>query len=245
MCFLGLLLCACMWRGCRSQAAITMSPTRGALHEVGAPLAPFRYITNRHDTRGVWLLKGSRPCSLMPGRTLATFNDERGVDADVYLACPGTDPFGILGYPGAVLPPHRGVQDAASQAPPLPPAAPQIRHGALRKEGDAGWPSLPPTVTAIPAATMVPTSACHRHRHAAVTLRRNAVKIGAPLAASAAALAAGFSGSRQGASGTPGAGGDASLCTLAAQAIRLPGAGPLADLMDADDAATKKARCWA
>ena len=175
----------------------------------------------------------------MPGRTLAAFDDERGVDEDVFLACPATDPLGILGHRGAVLPPHRGVNDAVAQAPPPPPVAVQIRQGALRKEGDVGWPSLPPAVTTVPAATMVPATARRRQRRAAVALRRNAAKVAAALAASAAALAAGFLGSRQGATGTPGAGGDASLGTLALQAV--PGAGSWADLMDADDAAAEKA----
>ena len=103
MCFSGLLLCACTWRGCLSQAAITMSLPRGPPHEGGAPPAPFRYIANWEDPGGGGgrLLKGGRPFLLMPGRTLAAFDAEPGVDEEVYLGCPGTDPLGILGYRGA------------------------------------------------------------------------------------------------------------------------------------------------
>ena len=53
---------------------------------------------------------GGKPFSLMPGQTLAAFDAERGVDEDLHLACPGTDPLGILGYRGAVLPPPSGRQ---------------------------------------------------------------------------------------------------------------------------------------
>ena len=107
-------------------------------------MAPFRYITSWEDRGGGWLLKGGRPFWLMPGRTLAAFDAERGVDEDVHLACPGTDPPGILGYLGAVLPPHRGVNDAAAQARRPPPPAGQVCQGTLWEEGDARWPSLPP-----------------------------------------------------------------------------------------------------
>ena len=55
------------------------------------------------------------------------------------------------------------------------------------------------------AATTVPTTAIRRQRLAVAALRRNAAKVAAALATSVAALAAGFLGSRQGASGTPGA----------------------------------------
>ena len=96
----------------------------------------------------------------MPGRALAAYDAERGVDQDVYLAYPGADPMGILGYREAVLPPpHRGVNHLVAQAPPPPYVAGQVCQGALWKEGDVSWPSLPPAVTAVPAATMVPTTA--------------------------------------------------------------------------------------
>ena len=108
--------CACTWRGCLSQAAITMSLPRGAPHDGGAPLAPFRYIADREDPGGGWLLKEDSPFSLMPGRTLPAYDAEWGINEDVYLACPGTDPPGILGYRGAFQPPHRGVNDAVAGA---------------------------------------------------------------------------------------------------------------------------------
>ena len=149
-----------------------MSLPRGAPMKGGALLAPFRYITDLEVTAGGWLLKGGRPFSLMPGWTLATYDAKRGVDEDVYLACPGTDPLGILGYRGAVLHPHGGINDVAAQALPPPPAAGQVCQGALQKEGGASWPSLPPAVTAVLAATMVPTTASRRQHRAAAALRR-------------------------------------------------------------------------
>ena len=111
---------------------------------------------------GVRLLKRGIPFSLMPGRTLAAYDAERGVDQDVYLACSGADSLGILGYREALLPPHRGVNHLVVQAPTPPYIAGQVCQGALWKEGDASWPSLVPTVTAVPAATMVPTTASRR-----------------------------------------------------------------------------------
>ena len=148
-------------------------------------------------------------------------------------------PLGILGYRGVVLPPHWGVKDAVVQAPSPPSAAVQVCKGALCREVDASWPSLPPAVTAVRAATMLPTTASRRQRRAEAAVRRNTAMVAATLAASAAALAASFSGSHRAASGSPGAGGDASFSTLAPQAV--PGAGSWADLMDADDAAAQKA----
>ena len=162
------------WRGCLSQAAITMSLPRGALHEGGAPLAPFHYITNWEDPGGglahEWghtLLAHARP----DARRLQY---KRGVDEDVHLACPGTDPLGIMGYQGAVLLPHRGVNNVAAQAPPPlpPPVAGQVCQGTLWEEGDARWPSLPPTMTTVPASPMVPTTASRRQRRAAAAQRR-------------------------------------------------------------------------
>ena len=120
---------------------------------------------------------------------------------------PGDGPPGHLGVPG-------GMNDVVAQAPPLPRAAGRICQGALWKEGDAGWPSLPPVVMAVPAATM-PTTARRRQRRAAAALCRNAAKVAAAMAALVAALAAGFSGTNQGAFGTLGGEGDASLGTLA------------------------------
>ena len=175
----------------------------------------------------------------MPGRTLAAYDAERGISEDVYLACPGTDPLGILGYRGAVLPPHWGVNDAVAQALPLPPAPDRVCQGVLQEEGGTSWPSLPPAVTAISVARTVPTTASRRQRRAAVAQRGNAANVAAAFAASVAALAAGFSGSREGASRMPGAGGDASPSALAPHTM--PGAGSWADLMDADDAAAEKA----
>ena len=52
---------------------------------------------------------GGKPFSLMPGRRLAAYDAERGIDEDVYLACPGTDPLGILEHRGVVLPPPIGA----------------------------------------------------------------------------------------------------------------------------------------
>ena len=97
-------------------------------------------------------MKGDSSFSLMQGRTLAACDAERGINEDVYPACPGTDPLGILGYRGAVLPPHPGVNDAVAQAP-LPPAPDRVCQGALQKEGGASWPSLPPRG---PAALLAP-----------------------------------------------------------------------------------------
>ena len=216
-----------------------MSLPRWAPYDGGAPLAPFRYITDWEKPRGGWLLNGDGPFSLMPGRTLTAYDAQRGINEDVFLACPGTDPLGNLGYRGAVLPPHRGVNEAAAQVPPLPPAPDRVCQSVLQEEGRASWPSLPPAVTAMSAARTVPTTASRRERRATAALRRNAAKVAAALAASVAALAAAFSGGLQGASGTPGAGGGASLSALAPQT--LPGARSWADLMGADDAAEEKA----
>ena len=172
----------------------------------------------------------------MTGRTLVAYNAERGVDEDVYLACPGTDPLGILGYRGgAVLPAHQGVNDVVAQAPPPPPplAAGQVCQGAPRKEGDASWPSLPPRSDGrpgddrkLPLASHIGGPMPQRRRGGGCTRR-----VGSRIA--------GFSGSHQGVFGTPGARGDASPSTLAPQA--LPGAGSWADLIDADDAVAEKA----
>ena len=57
-----------------------------------------RYTTDWDDPSGGWLLLGDRPFSLMPGRRPADLEAERGIDEDVYFACPGMDPLGILGY---------------------------------------------------------------------------------------------------------------------------------------------------
>ena len=120
------------------------------------------------------------------------------------------------------------------------------RPDASWEEGDARWPSLPPTMATIAASPMVPTAASRRQRRAAAAQRRGATKIAAALAVSAATLAASAdllaarsSGGRREVSGTPGAGGDASPSTLTPQAQ--PGAGSWADLMDADDAAAERA----
>ena len=77
----------------------------GAPHEGGAPLAPFRYITDWEGPGRGWLLKGGGPFSLMTGRTLVAYDAERGVDEDVYLACPGTDPWASWGAGGRPCPP--------------------------------------------------------------------------------------------------------------------------------------------
>ena len=150
---------------------------------------------------------------------------------------PGDGPPGHLGVPGASLPPYRGANDAAAHAPPPPHAAGQVCQGALRKEVDARWPSLPPSVTAVPAATMVPTTTSRRHRRAAAALHRNTAKVAGALSASAAALPASFSGSCHGVFGASRAREDASPSTLAPQAV--PGSWD--DLMDVDDAAAEKA----
>ena len=139
-----------------------MSLPPGAPRDGGAPLAPFRYITDWEDPAGGCLLKGENLFSLMPGRTLTASDAERGINADVCLACPGTDALGILGYRGAVLPSHRGVNDMAAQAPPLPPAPDRVCQRTLQKEGGARWPSLPFTVTAVLAATTAPATASRR-----------------------------------------------------------------------------------
>ena len=64
-------------------------------------------------------------------------------------------------------------------------------------------------------ALVMPTATNRRHRRAAATSRRNAARVAAALAA----LAAVFSGSRQGTFGAPGKGGGTSPSALAPQAL--------------------------
>ena len=186
---------------------------------------------------------------LQPGRLLSVYEAERGIpgDGSVAFVCPGADPLGLWRLRAADVDYVESVDDIddsdiknnAAAVLPLAPASDRGHQGALPGGGADRWPSLPLAVTAISAATTAPTTAGRRQRRAAAALRRNAAKVAAALAASVAALAAGFLGSHQGASGTPGAGGDASPSALAPQT--LPGAGSWADLMDADDAAAEKA----
>ena len=54
---------------------------------------------------GGGLLKGGRPFSLMPGRTLSAFDAERGLHEDVHLASRGQTPGASWGTGGRSCPP--------------------------------------------------------------------------------------------------------------------------------------------
>ena len=167
----------------------------------------------------------------MPGRTLAAFDAECGMDEDVHLACHRDGPPGYLGVPGGGAAPPQGRQRCSGAG---------AAAAACSRSGMCGYP-----VGGGGRPLALPAPRTNHHlgiangaddRKPSLASRGGATKLAAALAVSAATpaawadlLAARSSGSRREVFGTPGAGGEASLSTLTPQG--LPGAGSWANLM--------------
>ena len=152
MCFSGLLLCACTWQDCLSQAAITVSLPLGAPHEGGAPLAPFRYITDWEDPGGGggMALEGGQTLLAHDGPDARCLRYRAGRRRGRAPRLPGDGPSRHLGVPGGgegLAPPsgdqRRGGAAAAAAAPsrsgmsecPAEGGGRQLALGAPRADG--------------------------------------------------------------------------------------------------------------
>ena len=179
-----------------------MSLPRAGPREWVAPRTVSCYLCGYDDPRGGWVLLGAQPVLLQPPRVLSVHAAERGIpgDGSVVFARPRADPLGLRRVCAADFDyidyiddidyvDNSDIKENAVVALSPAPASDRERQEALRDEGDACLPPLPPATAAVPAALEMPAAANHHQRPPAPALLRNTARVAAALAASAAALA--------------------------------------------------------